>query len=260
METSERKGPKRVLIVDDEAKYRQGMLDAVAAWVDARGLATPEVKIYAGSTDAWKGFQRAHEEGRPFDLVVSDEMVLGDMYGTDLLKKVRRIDDAVPFLLMTSAERRHLEEDLREGRAGFLAKPFTHETAGQALDETYFGAAVVLVAAEPSVADVLAKALKARFGTRVSVHALPDELALETACEQLPVALAMTDASFERVVDIVLYRVMHSGAPVIRFTADPPNADAAQDAVPTLRFPAASVSTPALNDLLAWIDQHLPPR
>jgi two-component system, cell cycle sensor histidine kinase and response regulator CckA len=106
--------PMRVLVADDEEPVRDLM---------ARVLARGGCDVVAVS-DGAEAVEAESDGNQPFDVVVLD-MAMPRKNGVQAYREIARHNSASRFLF-TSAyyESRLLNEVLREGRSGFLPKPF----------------------------------------------------------------------------------------------------------------------------------------
>lgn len=86
---------------------------------------------------AFKAMRKAHDEGKPFDLVVSD-WEMPKVTGLDLLKKVR-VDRhlwATPFFLITSlSEKPHILSAINAGVTGYMVKPLNQKVVNKKFAE-----------------------------------------------------------------------------------------------------------------------------
>ncbi len=106
-----------ILIVDDEPD----LLEILAAQFEVVGLQTQQAKNGQEALDLIKA---RREEGRPFDAVVSD-FNMPRMNGLALLKELRKLDFAMPFVFYTGyGDKEKTLEALRLGAWDFLDKPF----------------------------------------------------------------------------------------------------------------------------------------
>jgi two-component system, chemotaxis family, chemotaxis protein CheY len=111
----------RILIVDDMRLMRRSIVNA------CKELGVNDISEAPGGHEA---FKLATSATPPFDLIISDwNMPEGD--GLELLQKIRsdsRIG-TTPFLMVTAEkEFGTIDDVVRAGANGFLAKPFTTET------------------------------------------------------------------------------------------------------------------------------------
>jgi two-component system cell cycle sensor histidine kinase/response regulator CckA len=104
-------------VVDDEAAVRDICLQALEAFgyqVELAGDGAEGVEIY----------RRAHEEGRPFALVLMD-LTMPRMDGRAAAKAIGETDPGVRIVITSGrGSDRQLMEDFRPQPKGLLQKPF----------------------------------------------------------------------------------------------------------------------------------------
>ncbi|NPA95319.1 MAG: response regulator [Thermodesulfobacteria bacterium] len=83
---------KRVLVLDDE----EMILELVT---DIFKLMDFEVVSVTNSNEAIEEFKKAMDSGRPFDLVLFDMTLPGDMDGADVLREVRKLDPSIKAIV-----------------------------------------------------------------------------------------------------------------------------------------------------------------
>lgn len=113
----------KVLVVDDMRTMRKLVIGA---------LATANLKTVVeaeNGQDALAQVEKAHAEGAPFGLIVSD-WNMPVMTGIDFLKKVRAHAEPnvkkTPFLMVTAeAEQKNIIEAVQAGVNNYIIKPFT---------------------------------------------------------------------------------------------------------------------------------------
>jgi PAS domain S-box-containing protein len=108
----------RVLVMDDEPALR----DAVHLALESEGYT---VATAADGEAALILYEKARQEGRPFDAVVLDLTVRGGMGGLETMQKLRALDPAVRGLVMSGyAQETVLRDYARHGFGAALTKPF----------------------------------------------------------------------------------------------------------------------------------------
>ena len=129
-------GKRRILIVDDEP--------AVLALL-RRILSTEDAEILAVRSGA-----QALEIARQtrLDLVILD-VRLPDVSGLEVLKRVRRIDEFVPVIMVTSyGSAKTVRASMRLGAFDYLTKPFDNQEVGRIAREAMTSRAHRLVPSE----------------------------------------------------------------------------------------------------------------
>jgi CheY-like chemotaxis protein len=102
----------KVLVVDDDENIRHLMLDTL----ESLGYNT------IGAQDGVEALTVL--ESQNVDLVITD-VVMPQMNGIDLLKKIKKIWPSLPVLVITGYDFNYTMDQVRDGGAdGFLAKPF----------------------------------------------------------------------------------------------------------------------------------------
>jgi len=102
----------QILVVDDEAEFRLALDQMLAR----EGYSVQQA---SGGKEALQKLSQT-----PFDLVITD-MFMPEMKGTDLLKKVKEWNDAIPVLMLTGHTKIEDAVDaIKLGAEDYLAKPF----------------------------------------------------------------------------------------------------------------------------------------
>ncbi len=123
----------KILVIDDMLTMRAivkktlQQLGLTAAGEAANGQA------------AWETLEKAHAEGKPYELVLSD-WNMPQMTGLQLLKKVRADErfKTLPLLLITAeSEQSQIVEAIKAGVTHYIVKPFTADTLKQRLEAAY---------------------------------------------------------------------------------------------------------------------------
>ena len=105
---------RRVLLVDDETSVR----DSLYAHLEREGY---EVLAAGSGPDALTVFRQS---ARPIELLVTDYN-MPQMSGLELARECSRLCNELSVLYVSgSPPNEELQEDLRAGNRGFLAKPF----------------------------------------------------------------------------------------------------------------------------------------
>ena len=105
----------KVLVVDDDP----AMVDLVDAVLQS--LRVPIVWTAPDGDKAWSIFQKA---GDQLDLIICDWVMPG-MSGLDLLRRVRKSESVVPFLMLTARTTAEAVAEARDaGVDAYIVKPF----------------------------------------------------------------------------------------------------------------------------------------
>jgi Response regulator containing CheY-like receiver, AAA-type ATPase, and DNA-binding domains len=121
------KNPKKILIIDDEAVFREAMTRALTS---CGYRCVPE-------EDPAKGIMRLKRE--PYDLVLLDIM-MDPVDGWDTLAHLRTFSNGRETpVIMASAKKLNIDEVIRYGEylAGFVEKPFVDTEFCDAIDEFF---------------------------------------------------------------------------------------------------------------------------
>ena len=109
----------RVLIMDDEASIRT----LAANMLEFLGY---ETEVVDGGSAAVERFQSAMASGRPFDVVLLDLSVPGDLGGTEAVDRLGSLDPGVKTILMSGFAQDPVVTQFRTyGFSAVITKPFT---------------------------------------------------------------------------------------------------------------------------------------
>jgi two-component system, cell cycle sensor histidine kinase and response regulator CckA len=112
-------GSGRILVLDDDEEIRKlttQMLIALGYKVDA----------VARGSDAIESYKKARVEGRPFDLLLLDLTIPGDLGGRDVLRELLTFDPDVKAIVVSGYSPGDVLANYRDyGFKGLIAKPFT---------------------------------------------------------------------------------------------------------------------------------------
>ncbi|MFI5304085.1 MAG: PAS domain S-box protein [Nitrospiria bacterium] len=112
------RGTGRVLIMDDE----ESVLNAAGAMLRYLGY---EVEIALSGSIADEIFKISKEIGNPFDLVISDLTVPGDIGGIELLKRLKEIEPKVKVIVTSGYSNDPAIANFQSyGFADFILKPY----------------------------------------------------------------------------------------------------------------------------------------
>jgi PAS domain S-box-containing protein len=116
--TSDTRWRSRVLIMDDEIAARS----VAANMLDALGYQAEAVE---SGTVAIDRFTRARDHGRPFDIVLLDQIVPGDLGAKETIDQLTRIDPAVKAVLVSGSSAPADGDYQKDGFEAVISKPFT---------------------------------------------------------------------------------------------------------------------------------------
>ncbi|MCL4493140.1 MAG: ATP-binding protein [Nitrospirae bacterium] len=114
-------GTGRVLVMDDEEYIREFVSDMLSHF----GYTVDSAKNGGETLDLYK---RAIESGRPYDVVIMDLTVPGDMGGRETMMKLVEIDPGVKAIVSSGYSSDPILAEFRKhGFSGVLAKPYKSE-------------------------------------------------------------------------------------------------------------------------------------
>jgi len=109
----------RVLIMDDEAAVRT----LAANMLEFLGY---DAEVVDGGSAALEHFERARASGHPFDVVLLDLSVPGDLGGTEAVDRLGALDPEVKTILMSGFTQHPAVTEFRTyGFSAVITKPFT---------------------------------------------------------------------------------------------------------------------------------------
>lgn len=145
--------PIRVIIIDDHALFRSGLMELL----ERRGI-----KVVAATGSGHEGIQIANET--TYDLILLD-IRMPHMNGRETLKKLRKSDITVPIIMLTtSQEDEDVVDALRNGAQGYLLKDMEPDELVASLYDVLKGETVVA----KELAGALARAVKKGESSSVS--------------------------------------------------------------------------------------------
>jgi PAS domain S-box-containing protein len=108
----------RVLILDDE----EAICDLVLTALGSAGI---EVKGFQQSEPALAAYKEANATGTPFDLVITDLNLPGDITGTDFAARIRAINHEAKILVSSGYDNDPIVSNYKShGFVGVLSKPY----------------------------------------------------------------------------------------------------------------------------------------
>ncbi len=118
---------KRVLILDDEEMIRELTRDIFQ-------LMGFEAETAGTGEEALAIFERAINEKRPFDMVIFDLTLPGDMDGVETLKAVRKLDPEVKAIVSSGYSEDNIMSAYRDfGFDAAVPKPYTITSLQEAI-------------------------------------------------------------------------------------------------------------------------------
>ena len=127
------KADMKILVIDDMATMRK-IIKIMLSQIGFTNISEAD----DGAT-AWPMIQNAHEEGSPYEFIVSD-WNMPKMSGLDLLKNIRETDHfkTLPFLMITAeAEQGNVVIAVKAGVSNFIVKPFSAQVLKEKIDKIF---------------------------------------------------------------------------------------------------------------------------
>ena len=122
----------KILLVDDEAVIRN-----VGSRILSK-LGYDQVEFASEGKEAVKKYQTAMESGRPYDIVIVDLTLPGDMGGKEVVKALHKLDSKANILVSSGYFNDPILTDFhRYGIKGVLAKPYQLEELENMLHEAH---------------------------------------------------------------------------------------------------------------------------
>jgi len=114
---------KNILVVDNEK-------DILNVLQDVLGILGYSTEIVKNGQEALSIFQKDR-----FSLVITD-MVMPDIDGLTLMKKIKEEDPSIPVVIITGFGSQMVDEAMQAGADGFIEKPFKIEDIKNMLSKT----------------------------------------------------------------------------------------------------------------------------
>lgn len=174
--------PARVLVVDDEARIRELLVETL----EAIGYQTD------GASGGGEALDKLRAE--KYDLVISD-IIMPKMSGLELLNHIQKRHPSIPVVMITGNAYKEIADTAQKaGAAAFLPKPFRishiEQVMEEALNKKKDSVAVLVVDDDAAFLDFLGDSLTGKGYT--PLKALSGKQALELAARH-PVRFALVD-------------------------------------------------------------------
>lgn len=112
------RGQGKVLIMDDE----ESVLNVAGEMLRHLGY---EVETTLSGTEALEKFRKAKDSGKPFDVVITDLTVPGDIGGIEVLERLKKIDSQVKVIVSSGYSNDPAIANFKSyGFSGFIVKPY----------------------------------------------------------------------------------------------------------------------------------------
>ncbi len=196
--------PARVLVVDDEARIRELLVETL----EAIGYQS------YGASGGGEALDKLRAE--QFDLVISD-IIMPGMSGLELLTHIQKRHRGIPVVIITGNAYKEIAETAEKaGAAAFLAKPFRishiEQVMEEALSKKKDSAAVLVVDDDPAFLDFLADSLKSKG--YAPLKAQNARQALELAVRH-PVRFALVDYNLPDMNAVELLELLKQDNPYL---------------------------------------------
>jgi len=119
----------KVLVMDDDEAIR------VMAWrmLDCLGC---EVELVASGSEATERYKKFMQEGNPFDVVILDLSIPGDLGGKETIAKLIEVNPAAKAILSSGSDADPVFLNFRAfGFSALLPKPYTLQELEKTLQE-----------------------------------------------------------------------------------------------------------------------------
>ena len=110
---------KKALILDDE----EMILELVSDIFQLIGF---KVTAVISANEAISKFKEAHEQGEPFDLVLFDMTLPGELDGSDVLREIRKLDPNIKAIVSSGYSQEELKAKAEDdGFDAAVPKPYS---------------------------------------------------------------------------------------------------------------------------------------
>jgi two-component system chemotaxis response regulator CheY len=119
----------KILVADDMSMSRETARKLLL------GLGFSNLKIVADGKQAWNELEKAHQDGNPFKLVLTDWM-MPELDGVQLLEKLQGANwpEIPPVVLLTAeSDTAQVLQAVKKGISNYVQKPLTSESLKNAL-------------------------------------------------------------------------------------------------------------------------------
>jgi DNA-binding response OmpR family regulator len=121
---------KHVLVIEDESD----VLYSIRYFLVKKGY---RVSTAENGTQGWQLISQSTGHSHPIDLIITD-IILPDINGLELLKKIKQQDLHIPVLVMTALDIENLMTRLMLlGCMDYLTKPFTADVLLQRINQVF---------------------------------------------------------------------------------------------------------------------------
>ncbi len=123
-------GKARILVMDDEKEVRE------VAGRMLKHIGYKDIEFAKDGAEAIKLYKAAMESGKPFSVAILDLTIAGGMGGEVAIKKLLKIDPGVKAIVSSGyVDDSVIAKYKKHGFSGMVAKPYTLEQLGKALQD-----------------------------------------------------------------------------------------------------------------------------
>ncbi len=123
------KGKEKVLIMDDE----ESILSVAGEMLRYLGY---EVETSLSGTKTLEKYKKAKESGKPFDIVITDLTIPGDIGGIEVLKRLKKMDSEVKVIVSSGYSNDPAIANFKSyGFSDYIAKPYRMIDMSQTLQK-----------------------------------------------------------------------------------------------------------------------------
>ncbi len=123
-------GKARILVMDDEKEVRE------VAGRMLKHIGYKDIEFAEDGAEAIKLYKAAMESGKPFRVAILDLTIAGGMGGEVAIKKLLKIDPGVKAIVSSGyVDDSVIAKYKKHGFSGMVAKPYTLEQLGKALQD-----------------------------------------------------------------------------------------------------------------------------
>ena len=120
---TEKDGPVRVLIVDDEPLARSALMNVLAERND--------IEVCDSTDDAFEALEKLKKE--TYDVLLLD-INMPELSGIELVDSLKKRDQAMPAIIFVTAHQQHAVTAFEKHAVDYILKPFSNERVHEAVN------------------------------------------------------------------------------------------------------------------------------